>query len=143
MSNELTPKQERFCQKYIETGNATEAYKLSYDAENMKNITCNRRAKELLDNSKITARVRELQAIHQHRHEVTVDSLTEELEEARLLALQERQASPMVSASMGKAKLHGLIVEKNEHTGKDGGPMVMQTKEQRDAAVAAALAADS
>ena len=28
---------------------------------------------------------------------------------------------------MGKAKLHGLLVEKNEHTGKDGGPIVTAT----------------
>lgn len=41
------------------------------------------------------------------------------------------------------AKLFGWVVDKKELTGKDGGPIVMQTKEQRDAAVAAALAADS
>ncbi len=40
-------------------------------------------------------------------------------------------------------KLFGWVVEKKEVTGKDGGPIVTQTKEQRDAAVAAALAADS
>ncbi len=40
-------------------------------------------------------------------------------------------------------KLFGWVVEKKEVTGKDGGPIVTQTKEQRDAAVAAALAADA
>lgn len=40
-------------------------------------------------------------------------------------------------------KLFGWVVDKKELTGKDGGPVVIQTKEQRDAAVAAALAADS
>ena len=37
----------------------------------------------------------------------------------------------------------GMFVDKTEITGKDGGPVVIQSKEQRDAAVAAALAADS
>ena len=31
---------------------------------------------------------------------------------------------------MGKAKILGFIVEKNEHTGKNGGPI--QTQEVRD-----------
>ena len=143
MSGELTPKQERFCLRYIELGDATAAYYAAYDAKGSKPITANRRAKDLLDNGKIAARLRELRLLHQERHLVTVDSITGELEEARRLALDSTQPSAAVSASMGKAKLHGLIVDKGELTGKDGGPLVVQTKEQRDAAVAAALAADT
>jgi phage terminase small subunit len=143
MSNELTPKQEAFCQKYIELGNATEAYYAAYDAKGSKPITANRRAKDLLDNGKVAAHIARLREIHQKRHIVTVDSLTAELEEARELAKATKQSATLVAATLGKAKLHGLIVEKNEHTGKDGGPIVTQTKEQRDAAVAAALAADT
>jgi phage terminase small subunit len=139
MTKNLTPKQEMFCLKYIETGNASEAYRQSYDAEDMKPETVNRKAKELIDNGKIAARVKKLQSLHQRRHEVTVDSLTTEYEEARLLALSDKQYSPAISAITGKAKLHGLLIEKNEHTGT----IITQTKQQRDAAVAAALAADS
>jgi hypothetical protein len=43
-----------------------------------------------------------------------VDSLTAELEEARSVAMAEKQASAAVSATMGKAKLHGLVVDKQE-----------------------------
>ena len=32
----LTPKQEAFCQAYIETGNASEAYRTAYAADRMK-----------------------------------------------------------------------------------------------------------
>ncbi|MBI1425791.1 MAG: terminase [Gammaproteobacteria bacterium] len=120
----LTQKQEKFCQLFIETGNASEAYRKAYDASRMKAATINRKAKEVLDNGKITARLNVLRAEHRQRHDVTVDSLTEELEQARTLALAEKQSSAAVSASMGKAKLHGLIVDKNEHTGKDGAPLV-------------------
>lgn len=59
----LTPKQEAFCLAYIETGNATEAYRRSYDVSNMKDTTVNRCAKQCMDNSKIAARISELQAV--------------------------------------------------------------------------------
>ncbi len=115
----LTPKQEAFALRYIETGNATEAYRLSYDAANMKNVTCNRRAKELLDNSKITARVRELQERARRRHDVTIDSITAELVEDREFARQLESPSAALSATLGKARLHGLM--------SDGGVFVTVT----------------
>ena len=113
----LTPKQEAFCLAYIETGNASEAYRRAYDAEGMKPESVNRKAKELMDNGKIAARVASVQAIAVERALVTIQSLTEELEEARALALREGQSSAAVSASMGKAKLHGLITDKAAFTG--------------------------
>lgn len=106
----LTQKQETFCQAYIETGNASEAYRTAYAADKMKPETINRKAKELFDNGKITARVAELQGEIKQRHNVTVDSLIKELEEARQSALSAEtpQSSAAVAATMGKAKLTGL-----------------------------------
>lgn len=43
-----------------EAGNASEAYRRAYDAGKMKAATVNRKAKELMDNGKITARIEEL-----------------------------------------------------------------------------------
>lgn len=108
----LTPKQEAFCLAYIETGNASEAYRQAYNAENMKPESVNRKAKEVLDNVKITARVSGLQQVAADRALVSVLSITQELEEARALALENAQPAAAVSASMGKAKLHGLLTEK-------------------------------
>lgn len=104
----LTPKQESFCQRYIETGNASEAYRLSYDAAGMKPETINRSAKELIDNRKIAARLSELRAEMQAAHGVTVASLIAELEEARQVGKERGQASAMAAATMGKARLAGL-----------------------------------
>lgn len=59
---EFTPKQEKFCQEFVKCGNASEAYRLSYNAKNMKPETINRKAKELLDIGKISARIAELNA---------------------------------------------------------------------------------
>lgn len=122
----LTAKQEAFCLAYVQTGNASEAYRRSYNAENMKPETVWRAAFELANNPNVATRVIELQAEASERALVTVLSLTQELEEARALALQEGQPSAAVSASMGKAKLHGLLVDKAEHTGKDGGAIQLE-----------------
>jgi hypothetical protein len=116
MTNELTPKQEKFAQKYIELGNAAEAYRIAYDAENMKPVTIRRKAAELLEHGKVSAHVRALREAQQERHMVTIDSITSELEESRKLATADRQHSAAINASLGKAKLHGLIVDKSDVT---------------------------
>ncbi|EOC3625662.1 terminase small subunit [Enterobacter hormaechei] len=118
----LTIKQEAFCQAYIETGNASEAYRTAYAADKMKPESVNRKAKELLDNGKIAARVAELQGEIKQRHNVTVDSLLAELEEARQKALSAEtpQSSAAVAATMGKAKLVGLDKQIVDHTSSDG-----------------------
>jgi len=124
MARGLTPKQESFCKAYIETGNASEAYRRSYNAGNMKPETIHVKACELLKKGNVAVRMEQLQERAQKRHDVTVDSLTAELEEARLQAkADEKGASAAVSAVMGKAKLHGLLIDKNEHSGPDGGPI--------------------
>ncbi len=56
----LTPKQQKFAREYFRTGNASEAYRLAYDAKNMKPETVNRNAVELTQNSMIAARIDEL-----------------------------------------------------------------------------------
>lgn len=112
----LTPKQEKFCQAYIETGNASEAYRQAYDAENMSEPSINKEAAILLCDPKITPRVDELKGQHQKRHNVTVDSLIEELEEARKVADADRKAAAMVSATMGKARILGLDKQVIEQT---------------------------
>lgn len=57
----LTIKQEKFCIKYVECGNASEAYRYAYDCSKMNPATVHRKAAELLNNGKITARIKELQ----------------------------------------------------------------------------------
>lgn len=126
----LTPKQERFCQLYIELGNASEAYRQAYNASKMKPETINTKAKELLKHGLITVRISELQDEHKERHNTNVDDLIAELEEARQLAKDpaKPQPSAMVSATMGKAKLLGLDKQVIEHTGPNGGAIDLSLK---------------
>ncbi|QYC51392.1 terminase small subunit [Acinetobacter phage vB_AbaM_fThrA] len=106
----LTPKQENFCQLYIELGNASEAYRQSYDADSMNENTVHRNASALLDNNKVATRIEQIRKEHKKRHNITVDTLLLELEEARQAALtgERIQSAAAVAATMGKAKLLGL-----------------------------------
>ncbi|MDN3211483.1 terminase small subunit [Haemophilus sp. SZY H51] len=79
----LTPKQEKFCQLYIELGNASEAYRQAYDCSKMQTSTINTKAKELLKNGPITVRIEELQQEHRQRHNLTVDNIIADLQEYR------------------------------------------------------------
>lgn len=75
----LTPKQDAFCRFYIETGNASEAYRRAYDAKAMKSTAIQSNAKNLLRKTPIARRVDELRAGLNKRHEVTVDRAMQEL----------------------------------------------------------------
>src|SRR5215468_319576 len=60
-NNKLTPKQEAFILAYLETGNASEAYRRAYNASGMNAATINREAHSLLEHPKVAPRIRELQ----------------------------------------------------------------------------------
>ncbi|HEV2898857.1 MAG TPA: terminase small subunit [Pseudaminobacter sp.] len=126
--DDLTAKREAFALAYVETGNASKAYRTAFDVkEGTKPETVWSDASRLLANPKVAARVAELQAMARDMALVSVGTLTKELEEARSMAMTEKTPSAAISATMGKAKLHGLLVEKVEATGKDGAPLVPET----------------
>lgn len=72
---ELSVKQENFCNYYIECGNASEAYRRAYSCSNMKDESINRKAIELLNNGKITARVKELQEELKKKSDITKEEV--------------------------------------------------------------------
>ena len=67
----LTIKQEKFCNYYLETGNASEAYRRAFSCNKMKPGTVNRKAIELFENGKITARVEELRRELKKKSDIT------------------------------------------------------------------------
>ena len=75
----LTPKQENFCNYYLETGNASEAYRRAYSCENMKDETVNERSCRLLKEYKISTRVSQLQADLQKKSDITKIEAVKEL----------------------------------------------------------------
>lgn len=58
----LTVKQEKFIRKYLECGNASEAYRYAYDCTRMKEETVNKRASEMTKKGEITGRLEYLKA---------------------------------------------------------------------------------
>mgnify|MGYP006396922529 CR=1 FL=1 len=74
-------------------------------------------ASRLMTNDAVRRRVNEIQSKAVKKAEITVQSLADELEEARAIALAEKQSSAAVSATMGKAKLFGLGSENRRISG--------------------------
>ena len=114
----LTQKQEKFCLEYhkLGKGRGAEAYRnAGYSVENMGAESIYSEVYKILQLPDIALRINELKEQDRERNAVTVDSITKELDEARALALTYKQgASAAVSASLGKAKLHGLLIDKVE-----------------------------
>lgn len=100
---------ERFAQELAKGKSAAQAYIAAGYSANDGN------AIRLKGNERVAARVAEIRERGAIRAEVTVATLIEELEQARKAALSADtpQSSAAVAASLGKAKLLGLIVDKS------------------------------
>lgn len=122
--NDLNPKQEKFCQLYVELGNASEAYRQAYNST-AKYESVNVSASKLLSEPKVSLRVEQIREATRANHNITLSDILRELEEARSAALSQEkpQAAAAVAATMGKAKLLGFDKEKKEE--KTSEPIVI------------------
>lgn len=75
----LTVKQEKFCNKYIECGNASEAYRFAYGCKNWTDKTVWERASTLLRNDKVATRVDDLKAELKAKSDITKERILEEM----------------------------------------------------------------
>jgi hypothetical protein len=105
------PRWERFAQELAKGQSQTGAYLAAGYRGDKSPATA---ASRLSTNVKVAARLRELQERTAAKAEVTRDSILAELEEARVMAKKNGQPAAAVSASMGKAKLVGLVVDRKE-----------------------------
>ncbi len=67
----------------------------------------------LLKRPEVKARIAEILSVAAERTVTTVDDIARQLDEDRKVAKKNSQASAMVQATMGKAKVLGLIVDKH------------------------------
>jgi phage terminase small subunit len=123
MSKQLTEKQENFCQNYIlNGGNATQAYKDSYDTENMEEKTINNEGYLLTCNQDIAKRLDELRKRKLKKFDVSLEYIVEEMLDVIMSmeeeAEKEHKKIPAKKLKketlMDLAKLKGLIVDKKE-----------------------------
>lgn len=75
----LTIKQEKFCNYYVETGNASDSYRRAYNCEKMKDKQIWEESSKLLINPKVTQRVKELQDELKDISDITKERLMREL----------------------------------------------------------------
>lgn len=113
---ELTQKQENFCLAYIETGNASEAYRRAYDAENMSQAVISNKASLLLARGDIGVRVAELRQPVIEAVRVTLAAHLTRLEELSFGAEQAGQFSAAINAEIARGKASGIYTEKPETT---------------------------
>lgn len=107
----LTPKQESFCIAYLETSNASEAYRRAFSCSRSKPETINRMAKELIDLPKITARLQEMRAPAVKAAQITLEQHLNDLKRLRDLAESAAKFGPAIAAEIARGKAAGLYVE--------------------------------
>ncbi len=98
---------EWFAQNLAKGMSATVAYEKAGYKPNGPN------AGRMTKNDEIVERIAELQNRAAEKTGYTIVKATAELEEARELAATEKNPAAMVSASMGKAKVNGLLIDKH------------------------------
>jgi len=128
MARKLTQKQESFCYAYIESGNASEAYRRCYNAGNMKPETINRMAKDVMDNPKIAARIEELRAPIRERAGISLQKHLATLGRLRKEAEAAGNYSAAITAETQRGKASGLYVERKEIAGINGNDLSLKVE---------------
>lgn len=123
MSLTIEQRADIFSKKIIEGESQSDAYRAAYPSSvKWSDNAVHVKACEFAKHDKVLVRLNELQQQHQTRHNVTVDSLIIELEEARSLAMESSNgASSAVSAIMGKAKICGYLIDNTKLEGRIDG----------------------
>ena len=110
--NNLTPKQEAFCQEIVSGENQSDAYRKAYNAGAMLDSTINSKAYLLMEKGYIRARINELREPVIKEAQLTLKAHLDDLLEIREHAVEDRNWSAAVSAETARGKAAGL------HTGK-------------------------
>lgn len=84
----LTPKQEKFCQEYLKSGNATQAYKKSYSTENSTDKSINEQASILMSDRKISERIKHLASKLEQKNAITVARIADEYRKLAFLDIR-------------------------------------------------------
>jgi phage terminase small subunit len=115
----LNEKQKKFAREYSTDTNATQA---AIRAGYSKN-TAYSQGQRLLKHVEVKKLIDKATAKHAEKCGVTVESVTKMYKKAFKVGKDTNQSSGMSTAATGIAKLHGLVTDKHEHAGKDGGPI--------------------
>jgi len=136
----LTEKREAYCQKFVELGDMSEAYREAYPkSRKWKDRSVNVEASKLHKNTNVLLRVKELQDEAKKRSEVTVDKKKAWLVQVVEQSLRQVEVTDNEGTGIGEFKFDGGTVVrainelnkmdgdhsavKSELTGKNGKPI--------------------
>ncbi len=108
----LGDRQEQFCLLIVEGKSANQAYLAAYDG--VKKTSAEACASRLLANAKVKARIEQIRADNAANSRVSVPFLTGLLMDAYRLGMSTKQSSAASQAVLGIAKLHGLLIDKQQ-----------------------------
>jgi uncharacterized ubiquitin-like protein YukD len=103
----LTVKQEKFAQAVVEIGDKSAAYRKAFSCKKMTAKSINERACVTSKILKVQSRIKELQDMALEKHSTTVESLLDEYDEAKKLALKIERPEAAIKAIDGKARITG------------------------------------
>lgn len=122
----LTQKQQNFCLAYIKCGNASQAYRESYNAEKMSDKQIWEEASKLNANPKVSQRVQELNEKATTKAILSVEERKEILSNMARNVVYDKEGNATFSDARGAIeilnKMDGLYTQKiqAEHSGEVG-----------------------
>ena len=103
----LTVKQESYCQTVLTEPNTSKAYRKSYNSGDMLPASVNRKAKELIDNVKIKARLAELRQPAIESAKLTLEEHLNSLKDLRDRASAKAQFAAAITAEIARGLAAG------------------------------------
>ena len=111
--NGLTDKQRRFVEEYLVDCNATDAARRAGYSKRGARAS----GQQNMSNYEVKAEIDRRMAQKSQETGYTRERVAQMLVDAYDMATAEKQASAAVQAANGLAKLHGLIIDKTQHSG--------------------------
>ena len=104
----LTPKQTKFCHVYVETGNASEAYRQAYEASNMAIDTIKANAYKQLQLTYVQDYIEQLQQEAKEKAVFSIEQAHKQYLEAIEIAKNIEQPATIVTATKAQCELYGV-----------------------------------
>lgn len=110
----LTQRQEAFALAFVETGNASEAYRRAYSPKRMTAKSVNERASQILADIKVQSRVAELRTKAADKAVLTLESHLEKMAELRDLAVKDNDWDAAIRAEERRGVAAGLYPDRSK-----------------------------
>lgn len=114
----LTAKQDAFILAYLETGDAKEAYRKSYDADGMNDASIDRESRRLLEHPRIAPYLIKLNSTAQAKALLSLEDHMKELQNLRDLAKNDGKWSAAIQAEVKRGELRRFYVTQVEQGDK-------------------------